>query len=633
MNTNISSRLVTLIIALTLVACSDDSPTGGNTRDITPPQLVSVNPIDEFHVDVTFNEAVTRASAETRANYEIVIGPSVAAADPGDPLYVTTAILRDDQKTVSLVTYNSMSGHDLALSVRDVSDEQGNASPGIEESFIGSTLPDDDPPVIIRTTPEEGSSDSPIKAYVTIKFSEPIDEGHFERGTTWTSPEGPVRFYRGGLYYSDTRYTIVAIEPLNHNSLQTITFSGVRDRHGNIMPTSTLTFSTSSVVDNTRPRLVSSYPPNGATNVSLTTRLSLTFSEPMDRTNFRWEQVPDMLFDQYEWSDDGRTLNMTLRDYDPLNENRQYSLFFFPGEVYDLGGNTIAMQSVIFTTGTELERGSIKGRVMGHLGTDAAEPAGTIVFAETWWGSYNFGIAELNDTYVVPNLEWGGYVVHGFLDSNRDGYISVYSGDALGGYGADIPGKDYDLDFIPLPEGRHASEVDFSLFDPTAAYGIVTYTGEPLEPWRPVNVGLFKSRADAMSLTNPVAVSHGSWPYDEVWLFNNFYQDFDEDDYYVAGYIDVDSSRTYDPGTDLVGAYGGISSPTAIHMVGGKDHYVLDIPMGAPTVGASAAMTWPEPRFNSKFRQLADRVSKHQPRSTVLGINAESATRSPQNNR
>lgn len=596
--------MVIAAIALVLTGCGDDGLTGGEFVDPTPPLIAELIPVDLYHVDIVFDQDVNPASAEDPSHYALAeLAPTAASSAPGDPIYIAAAVLQSDRKTVSLATFQSMSGLELTLSVTGVADVDGHANGDVRKSFVGSDMPDDDPPLIVSSTPLADATDAPIGTSVTIRFSEWIDDDTFREGVTWTSTVGPVRWFFDYGIGKNSTYGIYTPDLLQYDTAHTVVISGVKDKSGNIMPDATISFTTTDVPDATPPTLVSSVPQDGATHVDEDTQVSLTFSEPINRHDFRFEQVPDIILGAGTWSNGDRTVTYTQRDWDPLVNNRQYRLIVYPGGVFDLGGNTLAQYyTVTFSTGPVLEEGSVEGEIVGDAGTGAADPTGAVVFAESFW-SLALTSVEAEDTYEVTNLERGGYYVRAYLDTNHDGLISVFWGDALGGYGVDPATGDLELELVLVADSRHERGVDFQIHDPTAVSGIVSYSGEVHD--KPIGLGLFDNETDAINLTNPVATTRAWWPYSEDWVFNEFFQGFAEGDYYVAAYIDADSSGAYEPGTDPAGVYGGFASPIRLHMANGLDYFDVDIPVELAPASISARVTWPAPTYDVQMEALA----------------------------
>jgi hypothetical protein len=187
----------------------------------------------------------------------------------------------------------------------------------------------------------------------------------------------------------------------------------------------------------------------------------------------------------------------------------------------------------------------------------------------------------------------GPYLVRGYFDSNRDGQVNIETGDAIGGYGANIDQGDLELEFIGIGEGDHVTGIDFQMYDPAAASGYTSYSGTAFDSYRDVYVGFFISASDAALLQNPIFVEDDYWvpgkQHDEYpdWVFNQVFQGFADGTYYVAAFLDGDGNFVYDPATDPAGVYGGAATPTALVMTkrqglpGHHDCDVGSVPSGA----------------------------------------------------
>ena len=79
--------------------------------DVTPPAALSATASDRNTVSVLFSEAVTVASAQSKANYGI--SPAIT---------IDRAVLQSDSRTVILATGNHTDGANYVLTVRNVSD-------------------------------------------------------------------------------------------------------------------------------------------------------------------------------------------------------------------------------------------------------------------------------------------------------------------------------------------------------------------------------------------------------------------------------------------------------------------------------------------------------------------------------
>jgi|GEM_PF-3975128 len=77
----LASIIMISAIAFWLGGCSESTTIENNGNiDTTPPILASVTPIDLFHMEVTFSEAVDKATAEHLTYYEIYKGTFTASS-------------------------------------------------------------------------------------------------------------------------------------------------------------------------------------------------------------------------------------------------------------------------------------------------------------------------------------------------------------------------------------------------------------------------------------------------------------------------------------------------------------------------------------------------------------------------
>jgi hypothetical protein len=282
----------TVLFALTLavaVGCSEDStPTddGGNV-DTTPPAVSTVTPIDASHIDVAFNENVSRSSAEDDGHYIIIEQTTAYSAQmkspaaPGDTLHVAAASLKSDNRTVSITIEGVMFAAPYELTVIGVKDMNGNEiDTPVVTSFTGTTASDVTPPEIVYRSPAPNATGVGVGSPVVIQLSESVDYGNFVSAASWTSLGGPVTF---NVQSDDAYFSLVSTSLLSLNTVYTVTLTGVEDPSGNIMPTASWSFTTTNIPDTTPPTVVSSSPADGQVAVDVNSSLSLTFSEAVNQ--------------------------------------------------------------------------------------------------------------------------------------------------------------------------------------------------------------------------------------------------------------------------------------------------------------------------------------------------------------
>lgn len=582
---------------------SDSSPSGGGGGDSTPPGVGSVTALDANHVQVTFSEAVDKATAEHSGNYvilETTPSQTSGALAPGDTTHVGSASLAGDGKTVTVATQESMQSLPYEMKVTGVKDLNGNKiTTEVSANFAGSAAQDVTPPQIVQRTPGPGATNVGIGTSVVIQFDEPMAGGSVESAFQWTWPGGIVSWQAD--QQSGTTYAFTSQQPLLNNTTYVVSVTGTAtDFAGNPLAGAPInwSFTTTATQDNTPPTLVSSVPSNNMTNVPVSSNLSLTFSEPINQNLLMGISVtPDVGNGVESWSNGGRTLT-----FDPdvnMLPNTQYSLTILPGGFYDLAGNpNAAPYQVVWSTGTNFNTGQFSGVISGHPGTPTANPAGAIVIAadmNPFGSNDDFGVAGLTTVmvgggYSVTKLPNGWFFPVSAKDSNGDGQIDPDLGDAIGAYGV-VLGVDNDPDSIQITGGS-VTGINFALYDPMAITGSVSYTGSNTGSYN-FFVGVFDTTGlDVNNLPDPDFGTAGFWPFNTTYRIGELDVGLAPGTYYVGAYLDVDFSGTFDPATDPAGLYGGLS-PTPITLGVGEDALNINITMqDAAALRASMPTSW-----------------------------------------
>lgn len=609
--------VVGLMAAYLGIGCSDDNPSDGGTADTTPPVVSNVTAIDVQHVQVTFDEEVSASSAENTSNYSIVEVVLVnAAAAPGDDsrsaespaiVGIASATLLANKTTVLLSLYDSMSGMQYNLTVSGIRDARGNAMESDQSTeFTGTDAPDETAPTIVSRSPAPGATGVGTSQSVIVTFSELMQQSTVVEAFSWTHEGGTVQAVVQQT--ENTEYTFSPVEALSVNTLYTVTLATTAlDLAGNPLAETSWTFRTTGTVDTTPPHLVSTVPANGATNVSTTVTLTLTFSEAIDPSSMENILVtPQPGEGVEEWSNGGKTVSFT--PYEPLLDDTQYTLVLPEGSYRDLSGNAnIAMSTIQFTTGSSFETGRINGTVSGDpLSAHASDPTGAIVvattqllFSEGEGGPDVIGVGEVlaNNTYSIIHLPDSTYYPFAIMDSNGDGQLDPECGDAIGAYGVDVSAMDFTQESVLIEGGSTVNGVDFPLFDPLAICGTIFYDGEAyvqgLETY-PYYVGAFDSETfDPQNPGNPAFGTDGSsLVWNPNYSINTLDGGLEPGTYYVGCFLDVNMSGSYEPDVDPAGFYGTIEDPAPVTVGDGTDALDIDIhladPVGVPTLAARA---------------------------------------------
>ncbi|HET6463217.1 MAG TPA: Ig-like domain-containing protein, partial [Candidatus Krumholzibacteria bacterium] len=476
------SLVPALVLVVALAACGDDS-NPATPNDTTPPGVSTVTPVDDHHIDIAFSEQVTKSSAEDESNY--VISPAPIPVSPrggataAGGITIAGATLKGDNKTVTVSTDQSMAGLSLQVTVHDVSDNSGNkiGEGGSSKPFTGSNTTDATPPTVVSKAPAAGATNIAVNATVVVNFSEAIQSA----SAAWFAGPGAgvaSASALGGESFTQaidgSKLTLTLNAPLAYSQLYTVTVNAT-DFAGNPSGTTQWSFTTQANNDHTPPTLVSTVPANLAAGVDVNSDLSLTFSEAINQSDFNVEIAPDAGDGVATWSNGGKTV--TFNPTAPLATDTQYTFSIFNDGVFDLAGNGIVgVTTVKFTTATTLAPGSIAGAVTGDAGTPAANPSGAVVIA-TDASPFNgdpfhtFGSTKVpaSYNYSILYLVDGTYYIVSVKDSNGDGDLDPSNGDAIGGFGVDVPLNDLDPDAIEVAGGAHVTGKNFALYDPSTA--------------------------------------------------------------------------------------------------------------------------------------------------------------------
>ncbi len=583
-----------LVVAIILVAsmmflgagCSEStSPEDdGGGGDTTPPELSSVTPTDNYHIEVTFTEGVDELTAQYQHNYAVhrfgLIFQSeseqTGSLEWGDTLYVESAILQPDGETVVLSVYPMMVVANYHLIADNIEDLSGNAMTGPDTlDFIGVNTPDETPPEIIYRSPYPGETGVGIGQAVTVTFSEPMDYGSVADAFSWKGP-GDVDVSYDMHTMEPHIYSFIPEYPLENNTTYTAAFaaSTARDYAGNYLAATSWFYTTTDVVDVTPPTVVSTTPADGATNVSVNTVLQIEFSEVIDPNSLGEGSImitPELGDGIVTWIDGGTTLNFDPDD--PLLDDTAYNLIISEGAVRDLAGNPLSGNySATFTTGSTLPTGGYSGTVAGDPNSTAAsDPEGALSIAFMvnmvgWEGEGpppigGFGEVASNGSYSIEHLEDGTYWPGAMMDTDGNGEINPDYGDAIGMYGVDFAALEGEPepDSLEIAGGATHTGIDFGLYDPIAIWGRVEYGGTiytgDLDMYD-YYVGLFDTTTfDPENLEPDYGSGSSNLVWDNEFRFHEFNDGLVDGTYYIGSFLDIDHDGEYDTASEPAGFY------------------------------------------------------------------------------
>ncbi|HUQ48067.1 MAG TPA: Ig-like domain-containing protein [Gemmatimonadaceae bacterium] len=321
--------------------------------DATPPTVISVTPSNgstdvsvSTGIAIKFSEALNSASVTSStillsgAGLGNVSGAINYDAGSSTVTFVpVSALLNDVLYTVSLTG-----------GLRDLA---GNALVAISTTFRTSAAPpaaDVIAPTVLSSVPSTGSTDVAINTPLRINFSEPMKAATINSSTIFLS--GPSGTVAGAVSYDNATLSasFVPSAALQNSGTYTLVATmGVTDVAGNSLSSQFAAgFTTIAALpgpDTTPPRVISTLPAGGATNVSVLTPIRVTFSEPMtassvDATTLTLSVVGIPIGGTVSYDPASRTASFTP-SAGLLAENRTYTVTVTTG-VRDTSGNPMA---------------------------------------------------------------------------------------------------------------------------------------------------------------------------------------------------------------------------------------------------------------------------------------------------
>ncbi len=324
------------------------------TRDDVPPTVIATSPPNNATgvppnsvVTITFSENM---DATTINASSITIRPT--ASGPA----LTATVTYNAATRVATLTPSAPLSQNVNYTVTvgtAVKDAQGNAMAQTTFSF---TAGDITAPSVVSVTPLESATGVAVNTTVTATFSEPMDPATINTTTFTVRPTASGTNLAGTVTYNagTSTATFTPSAPLASGTQYTATVTtGARDAAGNPMGAAkTWTFTTADVV---APTVTGVVPANGATSVTLSTTVRVTFSEPMlvssiNGTNITLRPTASATPVSATVAYEAGTNTAVLTPSAPLTATTNYTVTVTTG-VRDASNNALAAQfTSTFTT-------------------------------------------------------------------------------------------------------------------------------------------------------------------------------------------------------------------------------------------------------------------------------------------
>jgi len=263
------------------------------TADVTPPTVTSVSPINDATgvpssaaVSVTFSEAMDAATIN--ASTVVLRLTSSGSVVSGTVSYNAATMTATFTPSVGL-TFST--GYTVVVTT-DAKDVAGNPlTSAFTSAFATTGAPDTTAPTVLSVEPGDGAVDVAITAAVSVSFSEAMNPATINGTTVTLKNLGTSAAVPATVAYDvgTKTATLTPSSSLSFGSAYGLTVNGsASDLAGNDLAGNDLagtfasSFTTTSAPDVTPPNVLLTVPADGATNVSVLTPITVTFSEAMN---------------------------------------------------------------------------------------------------------------------------------------------------------------------------------------------------------------------------------------------------------------------------------------------------------------------------------------------------------------
>jgi hypothetical protein len=254
--------------------------TTGQLADTTPPLVSFTSPVP--------GATGTPINAKVLATFSKAMDPSTISASTFTVKHGTTAVT--GSVTYAGTTATFVPSGNLAPSTTYTAAITTGAKDSIGHplasnyawSFTTGAAQDTSAPRVSFTSPPSGATGTPVNTQILATFTEAMDPSTVTP-ETFTLSHGAIAV-QGAVSFAGTTATFVPSDDLAASTAYTATVTtGARDLAGNALQASFVwTFATGAAPDTIAPRVTSTSPVDGATDVAVNRDLSATFSEAMD---------------------------------------------------------------------------------------------------------------------------------------------------------------------------------------------------------------------------------------------------------------------------------------------------------------------------------------------------------------
>lgn len=217
----------------------------------------------------------------------------------------------------------------------------GGGAAGGGQGTGGGASADTTPPEVLATAPSDNAADVQNSTVLQVLFTEAMDPASVTLAVVPSVAVGQASWSADQTLATWTPQALLAL-----GASYSVTVNGADEAGNALAAPHTFSFTTAAQGDTTAPTLVSSSPAEGATGVSTSTRLRLTFSEAMAPGALSVSTAPAVAQNAATWSDGDRTATFAS----PAAPWAAGTTYVVTVSGQDLAGNPLAATSVGFTT-------------------------------------------------------------------------------------------------------------------------------------------------------------------------------------------------------------------------------------------------------------------------------------------
>ncbi len=406
----------------------DGNGTGGDgyawtfaiAGDPVPPKVLAASPahgvVDvsiSTTVRVVFSKAMARGTVAASLSLQGPGAPSLTAAN-GSMAWTGTRFPDDTLDFDPNPNLRTATAYVFALDAALAVDREGLRLDGDGDGTGGDAyrlnftteVQDLTPPTVVGTDPVAGATEVVATSAIEIRFSEPMNRTSVEASFSYTDGASTWRTSDGDRTWSNASdaLTFQPAQALAYGTRYTVTVGTLaRDEAGNSLNAGTdeaWAFTTASQLDTTVPWIQSTSPIAGQQNVSRTARLSIIFSEAMNKAAVQASIgiTNGAVLTGFQWPNDATVEAATAS---PMEYRSPYVVFILTG-AKDEAGNPMA-QPVQIPFTTESWRGRVSGRI-------ADERYAAVAGARVELGR-SVTLADAGGNFSFESVEQGTYAI------------------------------------------------------------------------------------------------------------------------------------------------------------------------------------------------------------------------------